>query len=110
MKEKTQKEKLILGDTIIGDDVQLAYELKEQQEEFMNNFYQKLNDLKQVFTPSEWYLIATSFGLEGYGQQSAEDVAKTFNCHRTDIDENIKKLQKKLQSPECREIMKNLNK
>lgn len=110
MKEKMQKEKLNLEDIIIENDVQLTYEQKQQQEEFINNFYQKLNDLKQVFTPSEWYLIATSFGLEGYGTQSAEDVAKTFNCKKTDIDENRKILQKKLQSPECREIMKNLNK
>ncbi len=101
-----EKEKITIGSCLSSkEDIQLDFETKEEKGEYLVEFYQKIEELKQVFTPSEWYLIATEFGLEGYGAQSNEEVAKTFNCNRSAIVENKKVLEKKLKSSACQKIM-----
>lgn len=104
--EKTNNKGLTLKDVILSEtNIELEYEQKEEREQKTEEFYQNIESLKQIFTPSEWYLIATEFGLEGYGRQETEEVAKIFNCTRRAINDNKKILQKKLQSKECKQIM-----
>lgn len=106
MKKRNEKKYVTLKDRIPStENIELDHEQKGEKEKRIEEFYQNIESLKQMFTPSEWYLIATEFGLEGYGCQETEDVAKIFNCTSKSIDDNKKILQKKLQSPECKQVM-----